>query len=55
MDREIKNLVIFLEKRAKENRQSAEKTESDYMKGIEQGTACAYELCAKWLKEILSE
>lgn len=55
MDREIKNLIEFLEERAKENRQAAEKTASEYVKGIEEGTACAYELSAKWLKEILSK
>ena len=51
--KEIKELIQILSKQAKENRQLAETETSTYIRGLENGYASAYELCAEWLHEIL--
>ena len=50
---QVKNLVKFLETSAKEHTAEANEQTNNYLRGFARGYADAYELCAKWINEIL--
>lgn len=52
---ELRFLVNFLEKSAKEQKETAVQEECDYLKGRADGSKLTYELCAKWIKEIIEK
>lgn len=53
--KEIKELIHYLNKQAKESKKKDMRSNPDFTRGLEMGYAGAYELCAKWLHEILEE
>lgn len=52
---ELEWLVAMLKKRAKENRQDAKRPNLEYVTGLYNGYAAAYEISAKWIEEILKD
>ena len=48
-------LVDFLKKSAEEQKEMAVQEECDYLKGRATGRKLTYELCAKWIKEIIEK
>ena len=51
---ELQWLVEMLRKRAKENREDAKRANPEYVTGLYNGYASAYESSAKWIEEILA-
>lgn len=52
---ELKNLVKCLEELANKHNAEAKNQENNFLRGHIQGYASAYELCAKWINEILEK
>ncbi len=50
---ELKYLSIYIGKLVTERRTEVKQKETEYSKGIYNGSADAYELCKKWIDEIL--
>lgn len=51
----MKNLAKLIEQFAKEHSTESKKRKSNFLQGYTQGQADTYELCAKWINEILEE
>ena len=51
--KEILELYKYLRKQAKKERTNAENDPASYTRGLSTGYASAFELCVKWLNEIL--
>lgn len=50
---QMKDLAKILEKLAKKHITEANEQKNNYLRGLAQGYANAYELCTKWINEIL--
>lgn len=53
-EEKLRLLIKHLEKTSSESRRTAEKRNESYVRGLYNGEAIAYELCANWIKEILT-
>lgn len=53
--KEILELYKYLRKQASKERANAKDATANYTRGLNTGYASAFELCAKWLNEILEE
>ena len=49
----LKELVQYLRNLAEEKRMVSAVMKSDYLSGLDRGYADAYDLCAKWVEEIM--
>ncbi len=52
-DERLESLIKYLKKASKELEQKSEKYKDDYTRRFLSGESIAYELCAKWISEIL--
>lgn len=52
---EFKNLSDFIKEQSAANREKAETYNDYYSKGLHEGYADAYELCAKWIDKRIKE
>ena len=55
MKEKLDVLTNTLEEFTKEYKEKAAQEECDYLRGRARGCKQAYELCAKWIKEIVEE